>query len=143
MHFQKTDKLLPIAIIIIIWIVSVIISDSLIAWRDPPVSWNLAHALVSLSAFDEWGFWKLAGASVLLPNTHEFTDLSISSLHLFTPYFEDRLVYLSYPSLWLDIPYGLLKLLQSLGFEVALSPAYIAFFSLIYVRLLEPPSRGV
>jgi hypothetical protein len=136
MHFYRTARLIPIAIIVFLWIVSVMISDSLIAWRNTPVSWNLAHALVSLRAFDEWGFWKLAGASVLLPNTHEFSGLNISTLHLFTPYFEDRLIYLSYPSLWLDIPYGLLKLLQGLGFEVALSPAYIAFFGLVYVRLL-------
>ncbi|MFB2977485.1 hypothetical protein [Microseira sp. BLCC-F43] len=121
------------ALISLLWFISLIVTTPLFIFSDRPMSGRFegiaAHTLVSLKAFEEWGFWKVLGASLLFPKTYEFSDIDITSL-------TKPEVYLSYPSLWLYLPYIILKLLNALDLNVIVSPQYLQFYSLVINRLI-------
>ncbi len=119
-----------IALIFLVWLISV--------WVSSPVfnrplgdlhEWLTAHTLVSMRAFEEWGFWKLLGASILIPHSNEFIGVDITS---FT---KTEGIYLSYPSLWIVLPYTTFKLLNLLPLDISLSSFYLQFYNLIVNRL--------
>lgn len=122
---------IEIGIIFLLWMVSVVLSKPIF---DRPLyahhEWLTAHTLVSMRAFEEWGFWKLLGASVLIPKSYEWPGVDITTLG------KIQGIYLSYPSLWLIVPYAILKLLNSITSYVYLSVQFIQIYNLVLNRLI-------
>lgn len=117
--------------ILLLWLISILVSSPVF---NRPLGthheWLSAHTLVSMRAFEEWGFWKLLGASVLTPKSYEFLNIDITTLT------KDDGIYLSYPSFWLILPYAVFKLLNLLGLNINLSVQYIQTYNLVVNRLL-------
>lgn len=120
-----------IALIFLAWLISVGVSSPVF---NRPLGdlheWLTAHTLVSMRAFEEWGFWKLLGASILIPNSNEFIGVDI------TAFTKTEGIYLSYPSLWIVLPYTTFKLLNLLPLDISLSPLYLQVYNLIVNRLI-------
>lgn len=120
-----------LSLIFVLWLFSVLISSPVF---NRPLGdhheWLTAHTLVSMRAFEEWGFWKLLGASVLTPKSYEFMNVDITTLT------KDDGIYLSYPSFWLILPYVTFKLLIFLGLNINLSVQYIQIYNIIINRLI-------
>ncbi|MEM7594724.1 MAG: hypothetical protein AAF383_25045 [Cyanobacteria bacterium P01_A01_bin.83] len=121
------DVTITISLILLLWFISVLVSRPIF---DRPVGWITAHTLVSMRAFEEWGFWKLLGASTLIPKSYEFIGVNIS---YFT---KQEGIYLSYPSLWLVLPYAAFKFLSLLPLNIDLSSQYLHAYNLIVNRLI-------
>jgi hypothetical protein len=83
-----------------------------------------AHTLVSLRSFDQWGLFQTLGASVLVPKSNEYLQVDITVLD------KDNGVYLSYPSLWLVLPYLIFKILA-----IPTTVASLQIYHLIFNRL--------
>ena len=83
-----------------------------------------AHTLVSLRSFDQWGFFQTLGASILVPKSSEYLQVDITLLN------KDNGVYLSYPSLWLVVPYLIFKILA-----IPITVASLQIYHLIFDRL--------
>ncbi len=91
--------------------------------------WLTGHTLVSLRAFEEWGFWKSAGASLLVSRSYELWD---SPFREFTKL---QGAYLSYPDIWLILPYLFFKILNFGPLHLKLSPCFVESYNLIATRL--------
>lgn len=113
--------------LISIWISNPFFNRPLYAHHE----WLTAHALVSLRAFEDWGFWKLLGASILVPHSNEFLGVDLTT---FT-----RLegIYLSYPSFYLFLPYLTFKFLNLFSLNIELSTQYLETYNLIVNRLIS------
>lgn len=129
-NFNKL-KLSEIGLIFLVWLVSVVVSSQVFIFNRPMFGFEglTAHTLVSMRGFEEWGFWKLLGASTLFPKSYEFFGVDLTTL-------TKPEIYLSYPSLWLVLPYIVFKLLNLLPLGVSLSPQYLQVYNLIFNRLL-------
>ncbi|MFN3926946.1 MAG: hypothetical protein ACK4QL_06410 [Pseudanabaenaceae cyanobacterium] len=68
--------------------------------------WLSYHTLISMRAFDQWSFWQLLGVSLVGSRSYEWENFDVREI------WKGEGLYLSYPSLWLDIPYILFKLLH-------------------------------
>jgi hypothetical protein len=127
----KKTVLVEIVIIFLLWLASVVISRPIF---NRPLEahheWLTAHTLVSMRSFDQWGFWKLLGASVLTPKSYEYLNSDITA---FTKY---PSIYLSYPSLWLVLPYLVIKLLESLHLGMDISISSLQTYHLVVNRLI-------
>lgn len=88
--------------------------------------WTTAHALVSMRAYDDWGFFKLTGLSSFLPKTQELAGTDVTR-HFF---------YISYPLSWLHLPYAVYRVANLLHVPIPLGPLYLRAFSLLFNRLL-------
>jgi len=120
-----------LGLIFLLWLISVVVSNPI--FYQPLGShrgWLTAHTLVSMRAFEEWGFWKLLGASVLIPKSYEFLGVDL------TTFTKAEGIYLSYPSLWLVLPYITFKFLNLLQLNVSLSIEYIQTYNLVLNRLI-------
>ncbi len=87
--------------------------------------WLSYHTLISMRAFEQWGFWELLGVSVVASKSYEWQDFDIRNL------WKGDGLYLSYPSLWLDIPYFIFKVI---GWEISITNLHI--YSLLTNRFL-------
>lgn len=119
-----------IFLVFLVWLVSFVVS---MPGFNRPLrydAWLTGHTLVSMRAFEDWGFWKVLGVSILIPKSYEFYDVDITS---FT---KEQGVYLSYPSLWLVLPYVVFKLLKVLQFNVSISVQFLETYHLIVNRLI-------
>ncbi|MBW4509792.1 MAG: hypothetical protein KME64_25245 [Scytonematopsis contorta HA4267-MV1] len=120
-----------IGLIFILWLVSVYISSSIF---NRPLGanfeWLTGHTLVSMRAFEEWGFWKLLGCSIFLPKSYELEDLNLRILEKYEG------LYLSYPSFWLILPYVTFKILQLLHLSNSLNVEFLQSYHLIFNRLV-------
>jgi len=118
-------------LIFLLWLLSVVVSSPIF---NQPLGtengWLPAHTLVSMRAFEEWGFWKLLGASVLIPKSYEFIDVDL------TTFTKAEGIYLSYPSFWLVLPYITFKLLNLVHLNINLSIQYLEGYNLIINRLI-------
>lgn len=129
----STEKPVVVEIIIIflLWLASVVISRPIF---NRPLEvhheWLTAHSLVSMRAFDQWGFWKLLGASVLTPKSYEYINSDITAFN------RNDGVYLSYPSFWLVLPYLAIKLLESLHLGIDISISSLQTYHLVVNRLI-------
>ncbi len=118
-----------IGVIVLIWFSSLLISNSVF---DRPLDidahheYLMAHSLVSLRALDQWGIGNLLGASVLVPKSSEYLHANITIFN------KADGVYLSYPSLWLVVPYLIFKTLT-----IPISNANLQIYHLICDRLLS------
>jgi hypothetical protein len=117
-------RIIEIFIIFLFWLISIKVSEPILNY---PMDWLSSHTLSSMRAFEEWGFWKLLGASILVPSTPEFQNIDITSLTKYEG------VYLSYPSLWLVLPYITLKILSPFGVQI--SPISLEVYNLVTGRL--------
>lgn len=120
----ETLRIIEIFAIFLFWLISIKISEPILNHSMP---WLSSHTLSSMRAFEEWGFWKLLGASILVPYTPEFQNIDITSLT------KSEGIYLSYPSLWLVLPYFTLKILSPLGVQI--SPLSLEIYNLVTGRL--------
>ena len=123
------DVASALALIFLLWLVSVLVSKPIFS-RPLDYEWSTAHTLVSMRAFEEWGFWKLLGASIAVPKSYEFIGVDI------TYFTKEEGIYLSYPSLWLVLPYVAFKFLSLLPLDIDLSPQYLQAYNLIVNRLI-------
>jgi len=87
--------------------------------------WLSYHTLISMRAFEQWGFWELLGVSVVASKSYEWQEYDIRNL------WKGDGLYLSYPSLWLDIPYLIFK---AIGWEISITNLHI--YSLLTNRFL-------
>ncbi len=125
------DVASALALIFLLWLVSVLVSKPIFSRPlDAQHEWLTAHTLVSMRAFEEWGFWKLLGASISVPKSYEFIGVDI------TNFTKQEGIYLSYPSLWLVLPYVAFKFLSLLPLDIDLSPQYLQGYNLIVNRLI-------
>jgi hypothetical protein len=131
---QQIDKLSIsdiglVVIIITFWSLSLFVSSSVFNRPldiDAHHEYLTAHTLVSLRALDQWGIGQLLGASVLVPKSMEYLQADI------TIFDKGDGVYLSYPSLWLVVPYIVFKI-----FAVPISVANLQIYHLICDRLFS------
>ena len=109
------------------WLVSLFASKSTFGTlKDFSLhEWLSYHTLISMRAFEQWGFWKLLGVSVVASKSYEWQEYDIRDL------WKGDGLYLSYPSLWLDIPYFIFKFL---GWEISINNLHI--YALIVNRFL-------
>ena len=120
-----------IALIFLVWLASVLVSKPIFSRPlHEHHEWLTAHTLVSMRAFEEWGFWKLLGASIRVPKSYEFIGVDL------TYFTKGEGIYLSYPSLWLVLPYVAFKFLSLLPLDINLSPQYLQAYNLIVNRLI-------
>ncbi len=118
-----------VVIIIILWAISIFISSSVFNRPldiDAHHEYLTAHSLVSLRALDQWGIGQLLGASVLVPKSMEYLQADI------TIFDKGDGVYLSYPSLWLVVPYIIFKI-----FAIPITVANLQIYHLICDRLFS------
>ncbi len=87
--------------------------------------WLSYHTLISMRAFEQWGFGQLLGVSVVASKSYEWQNFDIRNL------WKGDGLYLSYPSLWLDIPYFIFK---AIGWEISITNLHI--YSLLTNRFL-------
>jgi hypothetical protein len=128
----KKQIVSEIIIIFLLWLASVVISRPIFS-RPLDIThheWLTAHTLVSMRAFDQWGFWKLLGASVLTPKSYEYLN---SDITIFTRF--DG-VYLSYPSFWLILPYLAIKFLELFHLGIDISISSLQTYHLVVNRLI-------
>lgn len=121
-----------IGLILLVGLVSVVVSSQVAIFNREINSFFegiTAHTLVSLRDFEEWGFWKLLGASTLFPKSYEYNAIDVTTL-------TKPEVYLSYPSLWLVLPYIAFKLLNILSLNASISPEYLRLYNLTFNRIL-------
>jgi len=109
------------------WLISLWASKSIFGiLKDSTLhGWLSYHTLISMRAFEQWGFWQLLGVSLVASKSYEWEEYDIRNL------WKDEGLYLSYPSLWLDIPYFIFK---AIGWEVSISNLQI--YSLVVNRFL-------
>ena len=120
-----------IALIFLLWLVSVLVSKPIFSRPlDAHHEWLTAHTLVSMRAFEEWGFWKLLGASIIVPKSYEFISVDL------TYFTKQEGIYLSYPSLWLVLPYVAFKFVNLFPLDIDLSPQYLQAYNLVVNRLI-------
>ncbi|OYQ62902.1 hypothetical protein B9G53_19855 [Pseudanabaena sp. SR411] len=127
----QTKKILIIEVIaiILLWLVSIVFSISVFNRPlniDAHHEWLSAHTLVSLRALEQWGIHHLLGASVLIPKSLEYIQADITTLN------KDDGIYLSYPSLWLVVPYIIFKISS-----IPITVANLQIYNLIFERLLN------
>jgi hypothetical protein len=118
-----------VLIVIIIWLISLFLSSSVFNRPldiDAHHEYLTAHSLVSLRALDQWGIGNLLGASVLVPKSMEYLQADI------TIFDKGDGVYLSYPSLWLVVPYIVFKI-----FAISTTVANLQIYHLICDRLFS------
>lgn len=87
--------------------------------------WLMVHSLVNLRSFEQWGFGNLLGASVLIPKSIEYMQADITNLN------KADGIYLSYPTLWLAIPYLIFKILW-----IPISNFNLQVYHLVFNRLI-------
>ncbi|MFN3927447.1 MAG: hypothetical protein ACK4QL_09010 [Pseudanabaenaceae cyanobacterium] len=120
-------RYLSLLVIPLAWLASIYASSPIFGQlrSDTLHEWLSYHTLISMRAFEQWGFWKLMGVSILNSKTYEWQDFDITNLT------RDDGLYTAYPSLGLDIPYAVFKL-----FNLDVSIANLQIYSLIFNRLL-------
>jgi hypothetical protein len=120
-------KYLSLITLAITWLISIFASRATFGTlRDFTThEWLSYHTLISMRAFEQWGFWQLLGVSVVASKSYEWQDYDIRNL------WKGDGLYLSYPSLWLDIPYLIFK---AVGWEVSIPNLHI--YSLVVNRFL-------
>jgi hypothetical protein len=135
---------IELSLIFLLWLASIWVSHP---YFDRPLDahheWDMAHVLVSMRAYNEWGFWKLMGASVFLPHTREWlgTDIPQKSVEInriiaSATKASNMAVYLSSPSWYIIFPYLIWKLINLIPFiNVPLSAFYLQCVQLIISRL--------
>ena len=125
-----------IGLIFLLWLASLWMSHE---YFNRPLGvhheWITAHVLISMRAYNEWGFWKLMGASVFLPHTKEWATVDIVrkgvEINKTLP-----AVYLSYPSWYIVFPYMIWKLMNLIPFiRMPLSALFLESFNLVISRL--------
>jgi hypothetical protein len=120
--------LTEIIAIIFLWCISCYISQPVF---DRPLDlnahheWLMVHSLINLRAFEQWGFGNLLGASVLIPKSIEYIQADITNLN------KADGIYLSYPTLWLAIPYLIFKVLS-----IPINNFNLQVYHLIFNRLI-------
>jgi hypothetical protein len=103
----KKSLILEVLVIALFWCISLSISSPVLnRTLETHHEWLMVHSLVSLRAFEQWGFSHLLGASILIPKSIEYSQVDITTLN------KGDGIYLSYPSLWLAIPYAVFKILS-------------------------------
>jgi Na+-transporting methylmalonyl-CoA/oxaloacetate decarboxylase gamma subunit len=110
-----------------LWLISLIMSSYVFNRPldlDAHHEFITAHTLVSLRSFDQWGIFQTLGASILVPKSNEYLQVDITVLG------KDNGVYLSYPSLWLVLPYLIFKILA-----IPITIANLQIYHLIFNRL--------
>ena len=135
---KRSSKIffLEVGLIFLLWLAGIWVSHP---YFNRPLEahqeWETAHVLVSMRAYDEWGFWKVMGASVLLPHTKEWRDTDIAKkgveINKILP-----AVYLSLPSWNFIFPYAARKLLNIVPFvNIPLSALFLESYNLVVSRL--------
>jgi hypothetical protein len=116
-----------VGVVSLLWGVSLFLSH---ATFDRPLDAHheflMAHSLLSLRNLDQWGFGQLLGASILIPRSLEYLQADV------TTFTKADGIYLSYPTLWLAVPYGIFKL-----FSLAISNANLQIYHLVVNRWLD------
>jgi len=127
---MKNHILIDISIVVVVWIMSIFVSSEFV-WNHLalPYEYQTAHTLVSMRAFEQWGFWKLLGASHRLPFSMEFQGMDIIRMHGWNQ------AYLSYPSFWLNVPYFFYKIIHFCIPHIELSPLFIRAYNVAINRL--------
>lgn len=128
---NKKILYLQITAVFLAWIISLFISRNVFFRPLSGTSheWLTGHTLVSIRAFEEWGFFRLFGVSGLMPRTYEFLNIDITRLT------KTEGIYLSYPSFWLILPYMVFKALKSAQLIHQLTPQFIFIYNLVMDRL--------
>jgi hypothetical protein len=127
---------IELSLIFLLWLASIWFSHP---YFNRPLDvhheWDMAHVLVSMRAYNEWGFWKLMGASVFMPHTKEWigTDIPQKAVEINKSIMA---VYLSSPSWYIIFPYMTWKLMNLIPFiTVPLSALYLQIVQLVIGRL--------
>ena len=116
-----------IFVVFILWLISLTMSSYVFnrpLELDAHHEFITAHTLVSLRSLDQWGIFQTLGASILVPKSNEYLQVDITVLD------KDNGVYLSYPSLWLVVPYLIFKILA-----IPTTVASLQIYHLIFNRL--------
>lgn len=124
---------LEIGIIFLLWLFSI--------WLSSPTfnrffDWDTAHILVSMRAFEQWGFWKLLGVSTWLQPSYEWMGVDITSqeIEINSTYLN---FYLSAPSWYIIFPYVTWKLLNLIPLvHISLSSQFLECYNLFFSRLI-------
>ncbi|MGA7938132.1 MAG: hypothetical protein WCA35_31575 [Kovacikia sp.] len=119
-----------LATVLAIWAISVWMSYYPYNRALSDGDWLTAHTLVSMRAFDNWGFFHLFGASTFIPYSYELQGADL------TTFTKEEGIYLSYPSLWLIFPYVIFRVVSLFSANYELTPAFIITYNLIVNRLL-------
>ena len=128
LEIASNSWLTEIIAVIFLWCISCYVSNPVF---DRPLDlnahheWLMVHSLVNLRAFEQWGFGNLLGASVLIPKSIEYIQADITNLN------KADGIYLSYPTLWIAIPYLAFKLLW-----IPISNFNLQVYHLIFNRLI-------
>lgn len=123
------EKSLEIFILILFWLVSIAVSIKIFNRPlGPHHEWLTGSTLAGLRSFEDYGFFPLAGQLNRLPNSFEFYGIDPKVLPGWKPH---------HPSLFLIAPYSLYKILNFLGIDFSITPAFIQIYQLVFTRLLS------
>lgn len=116
-------------LVFILWLISIVVSYPVFNRPlDEQHEWLSATTLVSLRSFETYGFWPALGTSLKGPFCFEFLDIDPRNL----PF-----VYSQHPSFWLISPYLLLKTLNFIGIDLAVSVPFLQIYNLVFTRLIS------
>ena len=135
---NKINKIffLEIFLLTLLWLASLWMSHG---YFNRPLGvhheWETGHVLSSMRAYEEWGFWKVMGASILLPHSKEWQNLDMAK-HLADVNKIIPVLYLSSPSWYIIFPYLTWKILNLIPFvKLPISAFFLESFNLAVSRL--------